>query len=174
VSRRRRMGPESCADTTAGARKSTTSAVAHADVRPVPGACIAPSIVIGPEGLLPITMDLVCPSGNNRPQPTGERAAMIVSRRRIRVDWGHCDPAGIVFYPNYFRWFDACPSGLFESAGLPLPQLYREHGLKGFPLLDARASFSASASFGDDLDADSCVVEWSAKTLKIHHRFLRG
>jgi 4-hydroxybenzoyl-CoA thioesterase len=99
---------------------------------------------------------------------------MIVSRRRIRVDWGHCDPAGIVFYPNYFRWFDECTSGLFESAGLPLPQLYREHGLKGFPLLDARASFSASATFGDDLDADSCVVEWSAKTLKIHHRFLRG
>ncbi len=90
------------------------------------------------------------------------------------MDWGHCDPAGIVFYPNYFRWFDECTSALFESAGLPLPKLYREHGLKGFPLLDARASFAASASFGDDLDAESSVVEWNAKTLKIHHRFLRG
>ena len=99
---------------------------------------------------------------------------MVISRRRIRVDWGHCDPAGIVFYPNYFRWFDECTSALFESAGLPLPLLYRAHGLKGFPLLDARASFAASASFGDDLDADSCVVEWNAKTLKIQHRFMRG
>ena len=99
---------------------------------------------------------------------------MFVSRRRIRVDWGHCDPAGIVFYPNYFRWFDECTSALFESAGLPLPQLYRTHGLKGFPLLDARATFSASASFGDDLDAESSVVEWNAKTLKVQHRLMRG
>lgn len=99
---------------------------------------------------------------------------MFVNRRKIRVDWGHCDPAGIVFYPNYFRWFDQCTSALFESAGLPLPQLYRDHGLKGFPLLDTRATFSASASFGDDLDAESCVVEWNAKTLKVQHRFRRG
>jgi 4-hydroxybenzoyl-CoA thioesterase len=99
---------------------------------------------------------------------------MFISRRRIRVDWGHCDPAGIVFYPNYFRWFDQCTSALFENAGLPLPQLYRDHGLKGFPLLDVRATFAASASFGDDLDAESCVVEWNAKTLKVQHRLLRG
>ena len=50
---------------------------------------------------------------------------MVISRRRIRVDWGHCDPAGIVFYPNYFRWFDQCTSALFESAGLPLPPAAR-------------------------------------------------
>jgi 4-hydroxybenzoyl-CoA thioesterase len=99
---------------------------------------------------------------------------MFISRRRIRVDWGHCDPAGIVFYPNYFRWFDQCTSTLFESAGLPLAQLYRDHGLKGFPLLDTRATFSASASFGDDLDAESSVIEWTAKTLKVRHRFQRG
>ena len=99
---------------------------------------------------------------------------MFISRRRIRVDWGHCDPAGIIFYPNYFRWFDQCTSALFESAGLPLPQLYRDYGLKGFPLLDTRATFSASATFGDDLDAESSVVEWTAKTLKVQHRFLRG
>jgi 4-hydroxybenzoyl-CoA thioesterase len=99
---------------------------------------------------------------------------MFISRRRIRVDWGHCDPAGIVFYPNYFRWFDQCTSALFEAAGLPLPELYREHGLKGFPLLDTRATFSASAMFGDDLEAESTVIEWTAKTLKVQHRFLRG
>jgi 4-hydroxybenzoyl-CoA thioesterase len=99
---------------------------------------------------------------------------MFVSRRRIRVDWGHCDPAGIVFYPNYFRWFDACTTVLFENAGLPLPELYRAHGLKGFPLLEAKANFSGSSSFGDDLDCETSVSEWGAKTLKVLHRFLRG
>lgn len=99
---------------------------------------------------------------------------MLVSRRRILVDWGHCDPAGIVFYPNYFRWFDACTTALFDNAGLPLPQLYRDHGLKGFPLLDAKASFSGSSSFGDTLDCESSISEWSGKTLTVQHRFLRG
>jgi len=98
---------------------------------------------------------------------------MFISRRRIRVDWGHCDPAGIVFYPNYFRWFDASTAVMFEAAGLPLPELYRELGLKGFPLLDARASFSGSSSFGDDLDCDSCICEWHAKTFKVQHRLSR-
>ncbi len=98
---------------------------------------------------------------------------MFINRRRIRVDWGHCDPAGIVFYPNYFRWFDECTSALFEAAGLFLPKLYKEYGLRGFPLLEARASFASSASFGDDLEAESGVIEWSTKTLKIQHRFRR-
>jgi len=95
-------------------------------------------------------------------------------RKKILVRFADCDPAGIVFYPNYFRWFDECTSALFESAGLPLPQLYRAHGLKGFPLLDTGATFSAAASFGDDLDSEASVSEWSAKTFKVQHRFLRG
>jgi 4-hydroxybenzoyl-CoA thioesterase len=98
---------------------------------------------------------------------------MFIGRGRIRVEWGHCDPAGIVFYPNYFRWFDECFALLFESAGLALPKLYREYGLKGFPLLEAKASFQAAASFGDELDSESSIIEWNAKTLKVQHRLLR-
>ena len=26
---------------------------------------------------------------------------------RFTVEFGDCDPAQIVFYPNYFRWMDA-------------------------------------------------------------------
>jgi 4-hydroxybenzoyl-CoA thioesterase len=79
-----------------------------------------------------------------------------------------------VFYPNYFRWFDQCTSALFESAGLPLPTLYRDYKLRGCPLLDVRATFSTSVTFGDDLDAESSVIEWNTKTLKIQHRFHSG
>jgi 4-hydroxybenzoyl-CoA thioesterase len=97
----------------------------------------------------------------------------MISRRSIRVDWGDCDPAGIVFYPNYFRWFDSCTTLLFESAGLAMPMLYAKYGLKGFPLLEARASFSGSSAFGDAMDCESEIVEWNAKTLRVRHRFLR-
>ena len=31
---------------------------------------------------------------------------MFVSKKHLLVEWGHCDPAGIVFYPQYLAWFD--------------------------------------------------------------------
>ncbi len=99
---------------------------------------------------------------------------MFIGRFRIRVEWGDCDPAGIVFYPQYFRWFDASTAALFEQAGLPLPLLYRAHGLKGFPLLEAKASFSGSSAFGDDLDCEAAVADWAEKTFTVRHRLLRG
>ncbi len=37
----------------------------------------------------------------------------------ITVEWGDCDPAGIVFYPNYFRWFNQGAHALFGAAGMP-------------------------------------------------------
>ena len=41
---------------------------------------------------------------------------MLTNTRLIRVQWGDCDPAGIVFYPRYFEWFDAGTILLFEKA----------------------------------------------------------
>ncbi len=38
--------------------------------------------------------------------------------RQIEVGWGDCDPAGIVFYPNFYRWFDACSHALLTARGL--------------------------------------------------------
>jgi 4-hydroxybenzoyl-CoA thioesterase len=99
---------------------------------------------------------------------------MVISRRVIRVDWGDCDPAGIIFYPNYFRWFDANTTTLFETAGLSMPALYHAHGLAGFPILDVGAKFLGASRFGDALEAESSVGEWTEKTMKIEHRFLRA
>ena len=41
---------------------------------------------------------------------------MLSNTRIIRVQWGDCDPAGIVYYPRYFEWFDASSFLLFEKA----------------------------------------------------------
>ena len=35
-----------------------------------------------------------------------------------RIEWGDCDPAGIVFYPRYFEMFDGSTTALFSSARL--------------------------------------------------------
>ena len=43
----------------------------------------------------------------------------MVNECQLTVAWGDCDSAGIVFYANYFRWFDEASRRLFVRAGLP-------------------------------------------------------
>ena len=40
----------------------------------------------------------------------------LVSRRTVEIEWGDCDPAGIVYFPRYFEIFDASTAALFERA----------------------------------------------------------
>ncbi len=37
--------------------------------------------------------------------------------REVEVEWGDCDPAGIVFYPNFYAWFDASSHALLDALG---------------------------------------------------------
>ena len=46
--------------------------------------------------------------------------------RDIRIEWGDCDPAGIIFYPTYFRWIDAASWALFTSVGYGPKWMKRE------------------------------------------------
>ena len=52
----------------------------------------------------------------------------------ITVEWGDCDPAGIVFYPNYFRWFNQGAHALFGAAGMPFHEMIGERGIAGVPM----------------------------------------
>lgn len=93
-----------------------------------------------------------------------------VYRRRLVVEWGDCDPARIVFYPNYFAWFDEMTLGMFADRGLPLVELQQGRGMLGLPLVDARASFRSPASYGDMLDAEAEIAEWRRTSFKVAHR----
>ncbi|MFY9647496.1 MAG: acyl-CoA thioesterase [Terriglobales bacterium] len=98
---------------------------------------------------------------------------MLINRIRIRVEFGDCDPAGIVFYANYFRWFDQCTSALFSAAGIPVRELFQAHGVAGIPLVEARARFVSPSAYGDELMAESRVTEFRRSSFVIKHKFLR-
>jgi len=99
---------------------------------------------------------------------------MFTNRVPIRVEFGDCDPAQIVFYANYFRWFDQCTSALFRAAGMPLEPLFKSHGVVGIPLVEARAQFFLPSRFGDELVAESGVTEWRKSSFIINHKLMRG
>lgn len=98
---------------------------------------------------------------------------MLVNRKRLLVEWGDCDPAGIVFYPRYVEWFDACTTALFLAAGMPIQQLFKSHGVVGFPLVDVKARFLVPSSFGDELIAESTVLEFRRSSFLLRHQYFK-
>ena len=94
---------------------------------------------------------------------------------RLRVEFGDCDPAGIVWFPNFFRWIDAASRHFFIECGVPpWHELERSIGIIGTPLVDTQARFVKSASYGDVLDIETAIVEWRRRSFVQRHRVMRG
>ena len=49
---------------------------------------------------------------------------MVSNALTVKVRWSESDPAGIVFYPRFFEWFDLGTEALFESLGLPWTEMF--------------------------------------------------
>ena len=96
------------------------------------------------------------------------------SHIEIRANWGDCDAAGIIFYPNYFRWFDECTQALLRSVGLDQRSLRDEFGIVGTAAVDASARFTSPVSYGDVLRATSYVERWGTSSFTVYHRFDRA
>jgi 4-hydroxybenzoyl-CoA thioesterase len=96
-------------------------------------------------------------------------------RSQFTVEWGDCDPAQIVFYPNFFRWMDAASLRFFRAAGVPpWREFEAQSGIIGTPLVDASARFLRPATYGDVIDIDTAIDEWRGKSFVMSHIIRRG
>jgi len=92
----------------------------------------------------------------------------------VRVEFGDCDPAGIVFYPNFFRWYDAASRWYFTQRGVPpWRETEATRGIIGTPLLEASSRFVRPASYGETVEVHTSIVAWAAKTFTHEHRLMR-
>lgn len=118
------------------------------------------------------------PPGTASPAATVSAVAGTGSRtvvHSVRVEFGDCDPAGIVWFPNFFRWIDAASRNFFTVCGVPpWSQLEAATGVLGTPVVDIRSRFVNSASYGDVLDLHVDVPEWRGKSFVMRYRVLRG
>ena len=94
------------------------------------------------------------------------------------VEFGDCDPAQIVFYPNFLRWMDAASRRYFSAAGVPpwhrRPERLQD-GIIGTPIVDVQVRFIAPATYGDRIAIESSVVEWgNGKSFVMKHVIRRG
>lgn len=92
----------------------------------------------------------------------------------IRVLWTDCDPAGITFYGNYYRWMDEAAYYLFKAAGIRWEDWRSRFDALGIPLISAHADFSSPTRMGDELTIESGVSTWGKSSFTITHRFMNG
>ncbi len=91
------------------------------------------------------------------------------------IEWGHCDPAGIVFNSRFFEFFDTSSWLLFDAAlGVKPQDLASTFGIIGIPLVDARAEFRKPAKFGEIVEIASRVSEFRRSSFDIEHRISAG
>lgn len=85
------------------------------------------------------------------------------------IEWGDCDPAGIVFYPNYFRMFNMATDRLFKSAGFGLHSLISRFGIIGYPMIETRAAFTTPNRFGETVAIRSNIARWGRSSFEVRH-----
>jgi 4-hydroxybenzoyl-CoA thioesterase len=98
-----------------------------------------------------------------------------VYRRQFAIEWGHCDPAGIVFNSRFFEFFDRNAWLMFEAAlGVAPHDLSKAYDIVGIPLVGAEAKFLAPVKFGDLAEIESRVSEIRRSSFGIAHRMFVG
>ncbi len=70
--------------------------------------------------------------------------------RTILIEFNHCDPAGIVFYPRYFEMTNSVVENFFaDEVGRSFAQMHREGMNNGVPTVHIEADFVAPSRLGD-------------------------
>jgi len=90
----------------------------------------------------------------------------------VQLRWGECDPAGIVFYPTYFLWFDAATWNMFAQVGYHAKRMRAEH--LAMPLVSAGCEFKHPAEQEDRCVVRSRIARWGGKSFVVNHEVMRG
>lgn len=92
-------------------------------------------------------------------------------QRTVRIEWGHCDPAGIVHAPRYFDIFGQSTMLLFEQAGLPKKrEMLATMPFAGFPMVDVSARFFVPTAYGDDVLVEADAPIFGNSSFTVAHR----
>ena len=92
-------------------------------------------------------------------------------RHQFRVIYGDTDMMGVVYYGNYFRYFEAGRSEFLRAAGLP----YGAFETAGYmlPITSASAKYRASARYDDLLTLETTVSAVKMASLQMTYRLVR-
>jgi acyl-CoA thioester hydrolase len=77
---------------------------------------------------------------------------------KIRARFAETDAMQVVYYAEYFVWFEVARTELFRSIGMPYSVISRKRGFHT-PVVQAHADYKASARYDDEV----VVRVWASK-----------
>jgi 4-hydroxybenzoyl-CoA thioesterase len=88
-----------------------------------------------------------------------------VAHKLIRFQ--HCDPAGIVFYPQYFYLLHEVQEDFLSHIGFPEHELI--HGGSGLPIVDLKTRFVGMCRHGDSVAISLDLTRIGNASLGMHY-----
>lgn len=97
--------------------------------------------------------------------------AGLMVEARLRVIYGDTDQMGVVYYANYFRYFEFARSEFFRQKG----GSYREMEKEGLllPVVEASCQYKASAKYDDLLVIRTRIGELRRASLRFDYEIRR-
>jgi 4-hydroxybenzoyl-CoA thioesterase len=93
----------------------------------------------------------------------------------VDIAFGDCDPAGIVFFPNFSKWMDASSLNYFVKCGVPVwRELVKTTGIIGTPILELSIQFKQAATYGEPIQVHTSIQQWREKVFIQKHRVMRA
>jgi acyl-CoA thioester hydrolase len=68
----------------------------------------------------------------------------------VRVRYAETDKMGVVYYANYFVWFEVARAELLRSLGWSYREM--EHAGVALPVIEAHCAYHRAAQYDDELD----------------------
>ncbi len=88
------------------------------------------------------------------------------------VTFGDCDPAGIVYYPNIYGWFDRCFHDWLAGYG-GHAAICARLGAVGLGLMQADAKFRRPMRPNDRVQVTMRIADWGRKALSLSYEVTR-
>lgn len=96
--------------------------------------------------------------------------ATALFRHARQIRFSDCDPAGIVFYPQYFVMFNGLVEDwVTEGLGISYRELVIERRV-GLPTVHVEADFRTISQMGDTVTLSLAVARIGARSLTLHLR----
>ena len=91
---------------------------------------------------------------------------------RVRVRYAETDKMGVVYYANYFVWFEVGRTDLLRASGWN----YRDMEIEGFglPVIEAHCTYRESAKYDDDIDVRTTGEMLSPVRVKFSYEVVRA
>jgi acyl-CoA thioester hydrolase len=103
------------------------------------------------------------------PESTG--AGRLIGRTRVRVRYAETDQMGVVYYANYFVWFEVARTDWLRGTGWS----YREMEAEGvsLPVIEAHCEYRRPAHYDDELQVETRATLLTPVRVRFDYELVR-